>query len=228
MNDHFVNEVTGTKETEGLEVYEEPHVYDICGTLDKLRTRQPGLMNRESYHEAAVFLPLIKTEKGFDVLFEVRSSKLSAQPGDICFPGGAIEEGESPQEAASRETCEELLVKPEQVEIVCTLDCYLNGRMMVHPFAGYLRDYNGTFYMGEVAETFRVPLSYFLETEPEAYEQEFTAAPSEDFPYDRIQGGKNYKWRKRVDRYLFYNYEGREIWGFTAAIVHAFAQMMTG
>ena len=194
--------------------------------LKRFQNRQPQLMNRDRYHEASVLIPLIGTGDGYDILFEVRSSKLESQPGDICLPGGAIEDSESARDAALRETCEELLVKPEQVDIACPLDCYLNGRLIVHPFAGYLRDYEGTFYTGEVAEVFRVPLAFFLETKPEAYEQEFAAVASPEFPYERIQGGENYKWRKRIDRYYFYNYEGREIWGFTAAVVRAFIQML--
>lgn len=44
------------------------------------------------------------------VLFEVRSSSRSSQPGEICFPGGAVSAGETKQEAVLRETEEELLV----------------------------------------------------------------------------------------------------------------------
>ena len=47
----------------------------------------------------AIAIPFIDTEH---LLFQVRSDKLDRQPGDICFPGGAVEIGETPEEALIR------------------------------------------------------------------------------------------------------------------------------
>ena len=57
--------------------------------------------------KAAVFMPLVEADGKLSLLFEVRS-KLIGQAGEVCFPGGRIEEGESPLDAAVRETMEEL------------------------------------------------------------------------------------------------------------------------
>ena len=43
-----------------------------------------------------------KGRRGWQVLFEVRAAGIS-QPGEVCFPGGRIEPGETPEEAALRE-----------------------------------------------------------------------------------------------------------------------------
>lgn len=39
----------------------------------------------------AVLAPVVCVDGEEHLVFEVRSSKLSWQPGDICFPGGVIE-----------------------------------------------------------------------------------------------------------------------------------------
>ena len=70
---------------------------------------------------AAVLIPLLPNGNSYDVLFEVRSAGI-AQPGDICFPGGTMEPGETPEVAAVRETTEELLVSREQIRVLRTMN----------------------------------------------------------------------------------------------------------
>ena len=48
----------------------------------------------------------------------------------------------------------------------------------------------------------------------------------EDFPFDRIRGGRDYPWRKARRAIYFYSYEGREIWGMTARIMKAFVRIL--
>ena len=59
----------------------------------------------------AVLIPWVKKEDGDALLLEVRSEKVK-QPGEVCFPGGRVEPGETTAEAAVRETCEELGLTP--------------------------------------------------------------------------------------------------------------------
>lgn len=49
-------------------------------------------------------------------MYEIRSQHVS-QPGEVSFPGGRVEEGETYQQAAIRETVEELNIEPEQVHV---------------------------------------------------------------------------------------------------------------
>ena len=51
-----------------------------------LNTRIPKRIEQEKDKVSAVMIPLIKKNDGYHILFEVRSNKLSQQPGEICFP----------------------------------------------------------------------------------------------------------------------------------------------
>jgi peroxisomal coenzyme A diphosphatase NUDT7 len=174
---------------------------------------------------SAVLIPLIEGERGYEILFEQRSLKLAVQPGDICLPGGGIEEGESPQEAAVRETMEELLIKKEQIKIISPLDgTFGPGDRIIWPFLGIISDYKGSWSKDEVDHTFTIPLSYFLETEPERYEAEQITVPEEGFPYELVTGGRSYRFRKRKYTFLFYRTEKAVIWGATARVIRGFTE----
>jgi len=170
---------------------------------------------------AAVCITFVEKDGETCVLFECRSSKLEDQPGDICFPGGVLEAGETPEETVIRETCEELLVSPEQLTLTARLSPFRNGNLVMYPFVGRLRDYNGSFSTAECAEVFTVPVSWFAEHEPECHMLEWAPKESESFPYGLINGGKGYAWRKHTHSYYFYHYQGRIIWGFTARLLRA-------
>ena len=101
--------------------------------------------------DAAVLVPLMTTGEGIDVLFEVRALTLKHQPGEVCLPGGMLEPGESAWEAALRETCEELLVEPAQVEYLGDLGLVSGlGDFRVRAFVGVLSGYQGSFDPSEV------------------------------------------------------------------------------
>ena len=194
--------------------------------LNKIKTHEPRLIGEEDFFKAAVLIALIENGEDYDVLFEVRSNQIPDQPGDVCFPGGAVEPGESFDEAAVRETCEELLIQPEQIRIIGASDIMHIRNTMIYPYVGILTDYRDSFSEDEVAEVFRVPLKFFLETEPDKYVVDAMAQPEENFPYELIQGGRNYKWRVMHTEELFYQYEGHVIWGLTARMLAAFLKLL--
>ena len=84
--------------------------------LEHLRRRYadhvPGLLGAR--HSYAVLCPLVERPDGLHLLFEVRSAALHRQPGEVCFPGGRMEAGETPEQCALRETEEESEVIPNQ------------------------------------------------------------------------------------------------------------------
>ena len=97
--------------------------------------RKAGPINK--FHRFAVLIPLIEREDGnVDVLFETRAQELDAQPGEICFPGGAMEGGESPLETALRETCEEIGVAADDIEIIGQMDSLNNADLQIDVFVG--------------------------------------------------------------------------------------------
>lgn len=183
------------------------------------------MIDGEKYRTAAVCIPLLEKEDGFHVLFEVRSGKIGSQPGDVCFPGGMCEEGESPVDAAVRETVEELLVEPSDLVFVAPSDYILAAsRLSIYPFVFRLNGYRGSFSTDEVAEIFTVPLADILAQKPEAHLVDTLIAPREDFPFERVIGGRQYKWRVRTEKEVFYRFGERTIWGLTARLLHAFAK----
>ncbi|MCD8109803.1 MAG: CoA pyrophosphatase [Clostridiales bacterium] len=194
--------------------------------LDFLRQHKPTLIGMNRCRKAAVCIPLIETGDGYDLLFEVRSSSIESQPGDVCFPGGMVERGEDTQSAALRELREELLLAPGQAELLGLMDVLGGSRLYVYPYAVLLSDYQGTFSADEVASVFRVPLSFFLEHEPEIYHTTMKVIPEENFPYDRIHGGRAYAWRERREEVFFYQYKEHTIWGMTAGMVCSFAEIV--
>ena len=190
--------------------------------INKIKEHDPKLIGYEDILKAAVLIPLIEDE----ILFEVRSTDIPDQPGDICLPGGMIEPGESPMEAAVRETCEELLIPESSIEILGQADYYHTANIVIFPFVGSLNDYKYTFSRDEVSEVFTVPVEFFMNEEPEIYEVSSQITPDEDFPYHLIQGGRNYKWRRTKVIEMFYRYESHIIWGMTARIINAFIESL--
>lgn len=196
--------------------------------FEKLRGHKPSFIGMDRCKQAAVCIPIVTNPKGDPgILFEVRAAKIAHQPGDICLPGGMIEPGETPRQAAIRELCEELLVSEEQVSWICDTDRLFTGSSMIlYSCAVEVKDYAGTFSPAEVAETFCAPLSFFLEQEPECYQVEAQIRPGEDFPFEKICGGRDYHWRKRREDIYFYEYEGYVIWGLTAKLIRAFVEIL--
>lgn len=175
----------------------------------------------------AVLIPMIPGAEGVEILFEVRSSALRRQPGEICFPGGGVHFGENPERAAVRETSEELLIEEGQIEVLSGMresSIYSGG--VLYPYIGQISNYRETFSEEEVAEVFRVPLDWFINNPPDIYGVRTQEHPGNDFPYDRIPDGENYHWGSRKRQIRFYQYGDRTIWGLTAGIISQFVDRL--
>ena len=90
-------------------------------------SRRAGRLEKEKIRRAAVLVPLIQKGGEYHVVFEVRAGSLKTQPGEICFPGGAVERGETPKQAAVRETMEELLINRCQIRVIAPGKDFRNG-----------------------------------------------------------------------------------------------------
>ena len=89
--------------------------------VEKFMTgRRPGAIGQRK--DCAVLIPLIERDGKMHILFERRSSKMKTQPGDVCFPGGRMDPGESPQECALRETEEEIGIPRERIRVLGQFD----------------------------------------------------------------------------------------------------------
>jgi len=197
-----------------------------------------GLGEEEQYPpgSSAVLIPILEEADTLQILLEVRSFRLRSQPGEICFPGGRIERGETPLEAALRETREELLVGEDQIRILGQLPRTTGPSLApLYVFAGLLTNYRESFSEEEVAYIMKVPLRYFLEHEPEHHTVRLKSLPDEDFPYDLIPGGRDYRWREKSYDIPFYrgiragqenSSEGPVLWGMTARVLDQFAKLL--
>lgn len=197
-----------------------------------------GLGEEEQYPpgSSAVLIPILEEADTLQILLEVRAFRLRSQPGEICFPGGRIERGETPLEAALRETREELLVGEDQIRILGQLPRTTGPSLApLYVFAGLLTNYRESFSEEEVAYIMKVPLRYFLEHEPEHHTVRLKSLPDEDFPYDLIPGGRDYRWREKSYDIPFYrgiragqenSSEGPVLWGMTARVLDQFAKLL--
>lgn len=189
--------------------------------------RRPGMIGEEKFRQYAVFVPLIEYKETTYLLFEKRSKKLRRHPGEICFPGGKLELGETLQECAIRETMEELEITSSQIELIGPGDVYISPfNVMIYPFLGRIKDYKDTFGKDEVEEIIKIPFDFFKSHQPQQFETKVIHEPPKDFPYEWIPGGTKYPWAKGSYDLLFYSYENWIIWGMTAQIVKSIVELM--
>lgn len=196
---------------------------------DIRRALQSAPAPQKKEREAAILLPLIEKDGELFILFERRALSLRHQPGDIALPGGGIEDGETPLEAALREAREELLVNDSQLTVLGEIGTESGpAGQKVYAFAAELKDYRGTFSPAEVDRVFTLPLSFFLTHRAEHYRGSFVARPIENFPYDRIEGGKNYPFAVRDYTIPVYPDTAPLIWGMTARVLERFVKRLLG
>lgn len=156
---------------------------------------------------AAILLPLFPSNdlSSSRLLFTERSKKLSRHAGQICFPGGMIEKGETPEQAALREFKEEVKIADKvTIKIIGELGMYPNrpSRLRVYPFLAMINakeDQLGIQSPDEVESLFTVGLADL--------KSPVWTTVHPDWP--------------EFPEYYFKTEKGREhrIWGMTAYIV---------
>lgn len=198
---------------------------------DRLNSREPKPLGMEDRY--AVLCLLVEVDGHWHVIFEKRSATLRSHTGEVSLPGGRIEEGETPKDAAIRETAEELRISPSALEILGESDYLLTRQnQAVHCFVGILRGIRPEDIRpepGEVAYIFTVPLSFFMETEPEVHALEFEKIEDDSFPYELVPSDTTARFSNYRDRIFFYTGAEKEeqiVWGLTAKIMYGVAQRL--
>ncbi|WP_406542305.1 NUDIX hydrolase [Clostridium ljungdahlii] len=192
---------------------------------DIFKSRKANMIGH--YNKNSVMIPLCSMDGELNLLFEVRSLNLKHQPGDICFPGGKMEKGEIPKDTAIRETMEELNLNREDIEFIGDMDYIVTPyNFIMYPFVCKLNREDISPSKEEVDHVFTVPLNFFIDKEPVLHEIEIVPHPKEDFPYNLIIGGENYKFRRGKMPSYFYTYKDYIIWGFTALIIKKFTDII--
>ncbi|HEX9984752.1 MAG TPA: CoA pyrophosphatase [Thermoanaerobaculia bacterium] len=175
--------------------------------LDRLRellVRRPAVeIHAPQHRRAAVLIPLVRTETGWSLLLTQRAENLASHGGQISFPGGSVEAGETLEQAAMRETEEEVGIPREQVELIGRLDDLItHSGFLVAPFVGIVHQRTGyTIQASEVVEAFEVPIAALLD--PANPEVRYVPFRNKRFPA------------------YFYHHEQYEIWGLTGRMLKA-------
>lgn len=168
---------------------------------------------------SAVIVPLIQRGDSAQIVLELRSRHLRRSPGEVGFPGGRVEAGESPWQTALREMEEELGVEGDRVECLGQLpeQQRLRNELIV-PFVGRLEEGVELKPDGiEVEEVFTLNLDHLLQNDfrEAGITEEYTL--SADFPLDYLPGGK---WNRTITRPVRYLVYGKYlIWGLSANIL---------
>ena len=144
---------------------------------------------------AAVLVPVVKRDKELTVLFTRRTAHLHDHAGQISFPGGRAEAGDSDAaQTAMRETREEIGLASERVEVLGELSQYVTVTgYRVTPVVGLVTpplDLKPDEF--EVAEVFEAPLSFLLDTEN--HQRNSVAWEGRERRYYAIPYGKYYIW----------------------------------
>ncbi len=115
---------------------------------------------------AAVLVPVVAHPRGTTVLLTRRARHLASHAGQVSFPGGKIEPGDSSAtDAALRETEEEIGLARDRVEVLGRLGERVTGSgFRVTPVVGLVRPpVPRTGTAAEVETVFEVPLDFVLD-----------------------------------------------------------------
>ncbi|EGO87537.1 CoA pyrophosphatase [Clostridium botulinum C] len=181
----------------------------------------------EKFRKSSVMILLTEEKGEIYLVFEKRALSLRKHPGDVSLPGGGIEEGETPKDAAIRETFEELNVNKENFEFIGEMDYLVTPfNSIIYAFVGRITTNLIYPNKNEVDHIFKVPLKFFLENKPKKYEGIIKQHYKEDFPFNLINDGKDYKFSSKTYYQYFYKYNEYIIWGFTAMIIKRFIDII--
>ncbi len=163
-------------------------------------------IKREGQRQAAVLMPLVLRGE-WHIILTQRPETMPSHPGQIAFPGGKAEIGETIAQTALRETEEEIGVRAASIELLGRLPSFnAVSEFRVTPFVGIVSPQADiTPDPREVESVFEVPLAFLMDPDNHIRRDVFFDNENHvlyDMPYDE-PGGRH-----------------RNIWGMTAMTIY--------
>jgi 8-oxo-dGTP pyrophosphatase MutT (NUDIX family) len=163
----------------------------------------------EAARPAAVLVPIVLHDAP-SLLRTTRAAHLARHAGQVAFPGGRLEAGESPEDAALRETEEEIGLPRAWPRLLGRMPLHLTGTgYAVTPVLGLLEPgFALAPDAGEVDEVFEFPLATLLDP----------TAPRRE----------SREWKGHMREYWVWPHDRHFIWGATASIMVNLARVLRG
>ena len=166
-----------------------------------------GILGITPDKPAAVLVPIVLHPEP-TILLTQRASHMSSHAGQVAFPGGRIEPGETAEQAAIREAAEEVGLDPRLPEVIATLPEHLVGTgFRVTPVVAFVpAPLNLAPDPSEVQEAFELPLSVVMD------------------PTAPVRRSAEFKGRER--HFWVWPHETHYIWGATAQMLVTLATVL--
>ena len=157
---------------------------------------------------AAVLIPLLRQDNEWHLLFTRRTDKVENHKGQVSFPGGACDDGETtPEETALREANEEIGIDPQKVRVLGHITNMITiTSFRVTPVVGII-EWPTVLQLGkdEVERVFTIPLNWLAE--------------------------KNNRWEfsmpgRNRSLIVYHPYDGELLWGATARMTVDFLKVL--
>jgi 8-oxo-dGTP pyrophosphatase MutT (NUDIX family) len=174
---------------------------DLRLTLSGLDPKDPKALGYRP--AAAVLCPIFEKDGQAMVVLTRRSQRLRTHTGQVAFPGGKLEPGETPVDAALREASEEVGIDPAAVEVIGALSPVhtFSNPAPILPIVGVLaRPPRLVPNPAEVERAFSVSLGQLMS--PRVYHQELWEA----------KDGSGQEMH-------FFELDGDTVWGATARML---------
>jgi 8-oxo-dGTP pyrophosphatase MutT (NUDIX family) len=157
---------------------------------------------------AAVLIPLVWYDEEWHLLFTRRTDTVESHKGQVSFPGGACDEGETtPEQTALREADEEIGLNPDDVRVLGRLSNLITiTYFRVTPVIGVVK-WPNVFRVGEheVARIFTIPVMWL-------------ANPSNRWQFEMPGRARSL--------IAYHPYDGELLWGATARMTADFLKVL--
>jgi 8-oxo-dGTP pyrophosphatase MutT (NUDIX family) len=186
-------------------------VADLAAAIARRGAGRLPVVDFPDGRHSAVLVALFPGESGAEVVLTRRSRSLASHRGEISFPGGRLDPGETAVEAALREAFEEVALDPSLVTVVGELDhlATMVSRSLIVPVVGTLAERPELrASASEVDRILTTPLGDFLDDT--VYREERWGRP----PLDRAVH--------------FFELHDETVWGATARILVQLLSIATG